>query len=230
MRSHETAGLSEVSGRQEPSDQTLTPTAIQDQTPRRTLTGTHFVAQKSALRFISRLDKQKYPKVFPYRWKTGVSLNTRDVVWRKDMDTYVLELMRKDLLKHLEYVGSRPAGYVVGCTSNEHVKRHTQVGAALWLGAVDEVTPNASEEEVAERYVDALQGNNGPPAYAMLDYRGRYIPAYNLQTLLGEKCLEQLRESNALFRDTMAVVKQKRNTVKVQMALWKLMGYLASDV
>ena len=154
------------------------------------------------------------------------------MVWRQDMDTYVLGLLRKDVLAKLKYVASRPAGYLVGCGAYEQIGKHVQVGAALWLGG----TAEGSSSTVLEGPGSggdagaASEGSVGPPpAYAMLDYRGRYIPLYNLQTLLGLECLEELKGWNAIFQDKFVVVKQKRNTVKVQLALWKLMGYLAAN-
>ena len=201
--------------------------------PSRTIAGTHFIAQKSSLQFISRLSKRQQPQLFPYRWKTSTGLDTRDIVWREDMDDFVLELMRKDILRQLKYLGSRPSGYMVRCTSYEQVKRHSQLAAALWLGGirghVGRKGPIDSEERAEGREVDELDSGQGPPAYAMLDYKGRHIPLYNVQRLLGEKYVEQLRESNVVFEDSIVVVKQKRNMVKAQLALWKLMGYLAPD-
>ena len=228
----EDAGLDEVSDN--PDSPTPLPATRTPQTPnpRRTLTGTHFIAQKSTLRFISRLEKEKYRKLFPLRWKTGSNLETREVVWRQDMDTYVLGLLRKDLLTSLKYIASRPVGYMVGCGAYEQIGKHAQVGAALWLGDIAE-GPNSTGLEGTGSGGDtgaASEESDGPPpAYAMLDYRGRYIPLYNLRTLLGIEYLEQLKGLNAIFQDKFVVVKQKRNTVKIQLALWKLMGYLAAN-
>ena len=142
------------------------------------------------------------------------------------MDDYVLKLMRDDVLRRLKYLSSRPSGYIVGCSTYEQVKEHSQIGAALWLGAVDEGIFQESERGVTKGGADAVKGSDNPPAYAMLEYKSRYIPICNLQTLLGSGYVEQLRHSDARFRDKLAVIKQKRNTVQVQLALWKLMGYL----
>ncbi|KAG7009955.1 hypothetical protein G7Y79_00001g002270 [Physcia stellaris] len=189
--------------------------------------------EKSTLRFISRLEKEKYRKLFPLRWKTGSNLETREVVWRQDMDTYVLGLLRKDLLTNLKYIASRPVGYMVGCGAYEQIGKHAQVGAALWLGDAAAEGPSSTGFEGTGSGGDtgaASEGSDGPPpAYAMLDYRGRYIPLYNLRTLLGLEYLEQLKGLNAIFQNKFVVVKQKRNTVKIQLALWKLMGYLAAN-
>lgn len=220
-------------GQHPPNDPPPTATD-KEKIPSRTVAGTHFIAQKSALQFISRLSKRQQPQLFPYRWKTGSGLETRDIVWREDMDDFVLELMRKDLVRQLKYLGSRPSGYMVRCTSYEQVKRHSQLAAALWLGKIGghmgSEGSTASEGRVEGREGGGLGDGEGPPAYAMLDYKGRYIPLYNVPRLLGEKYVEHLRESNAVFQGDIVVVKQKRNTLKAQLALWKLMGYLAPEM
>lgn len=169
--------------------------------------------------------------MFPLRWKVGANLETREVAWRQDMDTYVLELLRKELLTNLKYIGSRPSGYMVSCGSYEQIGKHAQVGAALWLDGTSEGQASRVLEGTGKGGDTgaASEGSVGPPAYAMLDYRGRYIPFYNLRTLLGVEFLEQLKGSNGIFQGKFVVVKQKRNTVKIHLALWKLMGYLAAN-
>ena len=158
------------------------------------------------------------------------------------MHDYVLELMRKDLVQQLKYLASRPSAYIMECEAYDKIERHAQLGAALWLGGEDggiSVSDQSggrgkgfdmSDDEVKEEEEKVEKDENPgeePPPYAMLNYRGRYIPIYNAQTLLGEKFVQQLRESDARFQGKIAVIRQKRNTVKVHLALWKLMGYLA---
>ena len=201
----------------------------QREKPLRTMAGTYFAAQRATIQFISRLDKHEYSKMFPYRWKNSMALNTKDIVWREDMDTYVLGLMRKNLARDLQYMSSRASGYVARSTY-EQVGSHPQLGAALWLGAWDSRSSISVEGTGIDGEADLSIGSAGPPAYATLDYRGCYIPIFNLQTLLGNKPLEQLRESNSFFQGELAVISERRDTVKVQMALWKLMGYLAEGV
>ena len=204
-------------------------TIMQQGTPLRTMMGTYFVAQRSTIQFISRLNLQQHHRFFPEKWKSAEDLNTRDVVWREDMDTYVLKLMRQDLMSQLQYLSSRPSGYIVG-TTYQHFERHFQLGAALWLGAGNAESSTSVEGTGTDGEADMSNGSTGPPAYAMLNYNGRYIPLFNLQTLLGNKPLEKLREFRPSFRDEIAVIKAKQNTVKLQMDLWKVMGYLAGGV
>ena len=200
-----------------------TATTQREKNPFRTMAGTHFAAQRATIRFISRMDKQRYSKLLPYRWKSSAILNTQDIVWREDMDTYVLGLMRKDFLRELQHVSSRP-GYVASSTY-ERIERHPQLAAALRLGAGDAESSFHDEGTGVDDEAGMLIG----PAYTLMEYKGRSIPVFNLQTLLGDESLARLRASNPVFQGEIAVIREKRNTVKVQMALWKLVGYLAEN-
>ena len=66
-----------------------------------------------------------------------------------------------------------------------------------------------------------------PPHYAMTTYKNTYIPVYNLLTLLSAERLQQLRAECPIFQNEILVIKSKLPTVKLQVALWRLMGYLA---
>ncbi len=163
----------------------------------------------------------------PYRWKQDSSFKVADLVWREDMDTFVLEILRENVARRLAYLASSTAAYISSCRDHEHISKHHQVGAVLWLGpnskdTVETGFPNKDEAGTGDF------GELGPPPYAMHHYKNHYIPVYNLLTLLGPTKLRTLREtSSSHFGDQYAVIKMKRLTVEVQLELWKLLGYLA---
>lgn len=179
--------------------------------PARTVAGSHIIAHQSALRLISNLKQRSYMQILPHRWKNDARFKADQIIWRKDMDTFVLELLRKRAVKLLQYLGTRPAAYVVPCQDYEDIQNKHQAGAVLWLGG-----PNADKDH--------------PPPYAMMGFKssGR-IPLYNLPALLGSEHLSQLRGASKIFDSTLAVIKRKHNTAECQLHLWKLMGYVASD-
>ena len=163
----------------------------------------------------------------PYRWKQDPNLKVADIVWREDMDTFVLETLRENVARRLAYLAKSAAAYISSCKDHEHISKHHQVGAVLWLG------PN-SEDTARTGFPDkdgAATGDfreSGPPSYAMHHYKNHYIPVYNLLALLGPTKLRNLREtSSSHFGDQYAVIKMRRLTVEVQLELWKLLGYLA---
>ncbi|KAL8708215.1 MAG: hypothetical protein Q9220_006885 [cf. Caloplaca sp. 1 TL-2023] len=183
----------------------------------RAVAGSNIIAQQSAMRFMSNVKHKTYLQMLPHRWKLDPRFKADEVVWRKDMDSFVLDLMRKQLVKSLQYLGSRPAAYISQCEVFEDIQKKHQPGAVLWLGEPgSDHEPQTNEE--------------APPFYAMVKYRDAgHIPVYHIPLLLGTDYLQQLRNSDKTFGATLVVIKHKRNTLDTLMQLWKMMGYVASD-
>lgn len=67
-----------------------------------------------------------------------------------------------------------------------------------------------------------------PPFYAMISYRSKYVPIYNLPALLGTKHMETLRKLGSNWvEEELVFVRQRQKTIELQIALWRLMGYMA---
>ena len=217
-----------------------------DSTSPNELSSTHLPAHADALRFISKLKRRQFRHLIPWRWKEDLTLNLDELVFREDMADYVLSLLRNNVVRRLAYLGARTAGYISRCDGWDYIDKHHQVAAVLWLGEprtgakavgkeLDEKVggPRSSAlpatEVLGEVTADdsAALREEGPPPYAMVHYKGRYVPAYNLPSLLRQKDLGRLETECEHMRGSMAILKHKHATVEVQMALWKLMGYLA---
>ncbi len=216
---------SEVSSSESPLDHTAT-ALIQEvagfqakpsgRTPSQTVAGRYIVNQQSATKLMCDIKRKLYLQMLPHRWKQDTRFKTDDIVLREDMDHFVLDLMRKKALRLMQYLSSKPAAYIAECQDFADAQGKHQPGAVLWLGA-----PGGEAQSTASE--------RPPPPFAMLKYRSAgHIPVYNLASLLGPEYLAKLRESSRLFNNTMAVVKQKRNTLTTLMHLWQLMGYAAS--
>ena len=191
--------------------------------------GTSYLASQGLLRHVSELPESRYRSLMPYRWKQDSNFKIADIVWREDMDTFVLEILRENVARRLAYLASSTAAYISSCRDHEHISKHHQVGAVLWLGPNSEDTSETSfsDKDGAET---GDFGELGPPPYAMHHYKDHYIPVYNLLTLLGPTKLRNLRGTRSShFGDQYAVIKMKRLTVEVQLELWKLLGYLTSE-
>lgn len=144
------------------------------------------------------------------------------------MDKFVLDILRRNVSKTLSYLASRPAAYIAPCKSYDSINKHGQVAAVLWLRGDADTSFHDESLTGAATSFDVRE--TGPPPYAMHYYKTYYIPYYNLAALLGPSQLSALRESRPdHYGDQFAVVKLKRPTVKVQLELWKLLGYLAQD-
>ena len=203
-----------------------TPTTLKS--PIRTLSGTHFLASRHVLAHVSALTPVQYKRLLPYRWKQDTSVKLPEIIWREDMNIFVLEILRRNVLKTLCYLASRPAAYISPCNAYESVNEHSQVAAVLWLRK----PPNTSlnDEPVTSDATSFDIGETGPPPHAMHYYKTRYIPNYNLPALLGPSRLSALQKDRPdHYGDRFAVIKLKRTTVKVQLELWKLLGYMAQD-
>ena len=196
--------------------------------PSRTLSSTHFLASRQVLAHVSGLTPSKYKRLMPYRWRQDPSVKLPDIIWREDMDVLVLEILRRNLSKTLSYLASRPAAYIAPCKSYDGINNHAQVAAVLWLNK-DTDTPINDESPSGDTI--AFDGREtGPPTYAMHYYKSQYIACYNLAALLGPIELSALQETRPNhYSDQLALIKLKRNTVKVQLELWKLLGYIVQD-
>jgi hypothetical protein len=140
-------------------------------------------------------------------------------IWREDMESLVLRLMRRRVLEDLIYLSTLSADttrdpYVVRCQTWDDVKDDKyrgQRGCVLWLGPEGE--------------------DGGPGPRATMDIPGvkygRKIAVHNLWRLLGEEGVEKLRESVELFREGEVFLVLRKRTVEMQMKLWKLQGFLA---
>ena len=194
----------------------------------RTLSSTHFLASRQVLAHVSGLTPVHYKRLMPYRWKQDPSVKLPEIVWREDMDIFVLETLRRNLSKTLSYLASRSAAYVTPCKDHDSINKHSQVAAVLWLrnDADNSIRNEPSTGDTT--YFDV--GETAPPPYAMHHHKTCYIPYYNLAALLGPSQLSALQGSRPEhYGDPLAVIKLKRTTVKVQLELWKLLGYVAQD-
>ncbi|KAA6415461.1 MAG: hypothetical protein FRX48_00176 [Lasallia pustulata] len=187
--------------------------------------GAHILAQHHCLSQVSVMKRREYLGSLPKPWKDSFGMEAKRIVWREDMATFVLELLRQKVMKQLAWLVSNSSGYVVRCYGGyKQIADSHQAAAALWLGhaRVTAVVPNTAEgvdsngTASTESEMD-LKGSMQPPSpYAMAEYAGRCIPIYNLQTLLGEKHVLNLRESHEIYGGEITVIKDKNATFQWQ--------------
>ena len=185
----------------------------------------YVVSSFPALEKVSLLGSRQTHRFLPFFWKDQLGLQSRNIVWRKDMPDYVLDQMRGEAMKGLSYLASRLGNvYLVpmqGVWSS--VDKVSQAGAFLWTGvkkretAFDETTQESGGSELLP-----------PPPYAMLDWRKHRTVVYNLPYVLGDRHFGRLMESLPIFENELIAMKRKSNTAGLQMIFWKIMGYLAS--
>jgi hypothetical protein len=191
---------------------------------------------------------ERFPNARDSQWK---AFRRQRIRWRSDVDTFVLELMRRRVVEGLKYLagdvtpkkelryvyGPKKRGYLVPCEKGwEGVGKSKQVGAILWVG------PRGGDHELVTKGADVVKEDEqdgeavaveaeGPGEFATLDSdkeRKSKVPVHNLRLLLGDAYVEDLRKhAPKTFDSELVVLKNKRTTIDVQLRLWKLQGYLA---
>lgn len=235
--------------------------------------GSYFLSSRSVLHTISvkgRTPKHKNPYHFrslPARWKADPSLSPGTLVWRTDMDEFVLEQLRDHTVRVLEYAAMSFASHLHSKNhGNKPRLQRSNLAAVLWLGnpAKSDTASSTSPKHPAYTEIAALQSdsiisaaqehqehekepcraatsdvipltpekgpsiNTDPPLfYAMVSYRSKYVPIYNLPALLGAKHMKTLRKLGSNWvKEELVFVRQRQKTIALQMALWRLMGYM----
>ncbi|QSZ34718.1 hypothetical protein DSL72_007573 [Monilinia vaccinii-corymbosi] len=146
-------------------------------------------------------------------------------VWRSDMDTFILELLRRRTAELLDYLCTKGREYIHECESWERVEYSSKVGCVLWMGQKSTL----GEEGASER--EQEQEQEIPPGEfetRKIGLRGRIVPVFNLWTMMGKQWVEKMREGNEIFGNQILVLRHKNATKVALMKLWQLQGYVAT--
>ncbi|MCJ1463777.1 hypothetical protein MMC07_002386 [Pseudocyphellaria aurata] len=206
--------------------------------------GNYFLSSYRVINFLSKAQKGLIFRVLSLRWKSGNEPALRQTIWRRDMHIFILDLLRKDALEKLRTPATQYKSHLLEDISDVPLGF---VSAALWLGKSEGHVPEATTLHNREMVLDngKAAGNRlehgdlstsreesnstGPPHYAMMSRpTGCYIPVYNLRVLMGAERLQELRSMARIFGCETVYLRQRRKTLRLQMALWKLMGYMNS--
>ncbi|KAI1099827.1 hypothetical protein F4804DRAFT_320803 [Jackrogersella minutella] len=148
------------------------------------------------------------------------------VVWRKDMDTYIRDLMRQEIVNDLLYLSKLctedKRHYVTKCYGWDDVQfKHK--GAVLWF-------------EHPEENRDASVAGSQPGRFATYkidttDTRGEplqtSVAVHNMPLLLGPDQCDYVKKEAAALKDGSIFMLAGRRSTNLQAKLWKLQGYLA---
>ena len=170
-------------------------------------------------------------------WQDHQGIKPNAVVWRKDMQTFVLKYLRQHVHDGLRMVSERLPKYLVPCDSWEVVGQSTTLGAILWfppaIKAGDSRMDGENEDaEIADDWTELSKSfttANVPPTYAMFTWRGQQIPVYNMPLLLGPSLSSETHQLLPANESTsgLVILQMKRRTTRLLMDFWKLMGYIA---
>ncbi|KAK2009257.1 hypothetical protein LZ32DRAFT_620798 [Colletotrichum eremochloae] len=209
----------------EPQNPAETPVAQQKATQKLLRRSpTFYVLARKPL--IKSLGGSKNKTPFGEKWKILLSKRegsfaqhvAKRQVWREDMDDFVLDNMRRNVMKYLIYfaelrVGRDHRTYLLRLGSWDRAATIPQRGCLLWYHA----------ENGPQRQDAALE------PFATYDVpKAKYerkLPVYDLGWLLGEDYLAKLREI-PMFRDSSLFLLRKQRSIPLQLYLWKLQAYM----
>ncbi|KXX81494.1 hypothetical protein MMYC01_201744 [Madurella mycetomatis] len=155
--------------------------------------------------------------------QSRLPLVLKQASWRSDMDTFILELIRRRVVESLLHFAtiSEKEGrkkYLVKCETWDGVKELKHRGCLLFLGRQEggcsDSEPESPPPRLSTMTIDGVKF-------------GRKLAVHNLMVLLGEEHTARLRRESWLLRDGSLFLLGRQATVKLQMLLWKLQGYMA---
>jgi hypothetical protein len=167
-------------------------------------------------------------------------VNKTEVVWRQDMDSFILKALQKQALHDLLYLSKKAHMYLrpvrkidydvgVGETWNKH-QASSKIGAFLWLGHGKNGTDLNTQVARLNGKDPDDPGALEVPGFVRTDVTFGYmrdVPVYDLTKLLSPADVLTLR---AKLKDgeveDLFCISVKTMTVQAQMNLWKLVGYL----
>ncbi|OTB02602.1 hypothetical protein M426DRAFT_322523 [Hypoxylon sp. CI-4A] len=168
-----------------------------------------------------------------YKRVVGVTARYRNlagkVIWRQDMDTYILDMMRQDIVNDILYLSKLCVEdsryYIVKCYGWDDVQ-YKHRGAVLWFGEPDE---DAGSD----------RDRNQPGPFSTFDIQTKdihgdplvtSITVHNIPMLLGAEQAKQVKKEAATLNDGSIFMLAGRRTTKLQLKLWRLQGYLADYI
>ncbi|KAL4740121.1 hypothetical protein BDV11DRAFT_214723 [Aspergillus similis] len=194
-----------------------------------------------------RKTKQKnfIANLVPHRWKPPLGpLNAehqKRLAWRADMPDFVLEVKRREVLKHLKHVSD-----ALGSKNKSHARwmsfdvQKPYSGETLVEGLMTEALAGKEVPEGLESGVFLVLGDGSGaggagdadeaaafPEFVALPGSSRKVPIFNLTRLLSQAELEEIRTYHDRFQKFGAFFKPSRQLcIDAVLALWNLEGYV----
>ncbi|GFF31842.1 hypothetical protein IFM46972_03359 [Aspergillus udagawae] len=189
-------------------------------------------------------------RLVPFRWKHPLGpLTNREekrLIWREDMPEFVLERMRKHVLKKLkdmygaqkrsksrleslniiEVEDSSCDALLEGLRRLEKIER-MECGGVLVMGRRLEQFENGDSSTAQEQVHDHEPAKSPYPDLVTLPQSQSKVPVFDLTELLSQADLAEVRNYGPLFGNT-ALILSPDNPAAVQalLALWKLKAFI----
>ena len=207
---------------------TQSPNSTQAQVPITKIPTEPAVGSRS-LRIMARGDAMSYitskrgrrnalSTLIPWRWKELSYVPYQRLVWREDMEAFILRLLQKKVVRHLLILGRGLRDHRVKYfipTRDRLANLAFKGESALQPGAV-----------LFLRY-----GSKTPvPARVAVGGEGRQVPLYDLKALLLREDIQNLKDScRSIFIFQIVLLREKRFSLEVLKWLWILQQYVDSS-
>ncbi|KAK0371546.1 hypothetical protein CLIM01_11098 [Colletotrichum limetticola] len=147
------------------------------------------------------------------------------LVWRQDMGDFVLENLRKNIMKYVTGYVEADEGHsscIQPLETWEDVHDAQKRSCLMWYDAANIPARESRWDEWME------EGKVKPFAtYDVPDAKyEKSLPIYDIGRLMGPKYLAKLREI-PVFRERSLFVVKKKRSIPLQLYLWKLQAYMA---
>lgn len=146
----------------------------------------------------------------------GLTGTLNKAIWRKDMDSHILELMRRRVFEGLVHLSSlcetRDRHYLTSLESPDQLSNFHQLGCVFLLGE----TPVQGEHRGSQQPILSL--GKLPTGFT--------VPVYGISDLLGDTYVARLQLVSPKFQGTAMVLLRGQRTVALQKRLWKLYSYI----
>lgn len=192
-------------------------------------------------------------RLVPFRWKHPLGpFTTREekrLIWREDMPEFVLERMRKHVLKKLKDMyrtQKRPKSelgslrviqvkdnsydaLLEGLGRLEKIER-MECSGVLVLGRQVEGRENGDSETAQEQAHDCELAKSLYPDLVTLPQYQSKVPVFDLSELLSPADLAEIRSYGPQFENTaLILIPVNPTAVQALLALWKLKAFLRSQ-
>lgn len=149
-------------------------------------------------------------------------------IWRKDMDSWLLEIMRRRVVDGLLYFADKVENadrrYLIKCKTWDEAKEYNHRGCLLYFGEALVTNPISTPGSKPATMA-------GLPRLSTMSIETKQLngklAVHNMQDLLSEPHFHRLKAESSILRDGSLFLLGRAPTMELQLLLWKLQGYLS---
>ena len=209
---------------------------LSDTRPQR-LSSNYMIATRGAMDKALKVKASQLSSLYPLRWKDRLGSELlKNGYLREDMGTFIHQLMQKKVKRLLIYTALLGNAYLTLFQTKKHTRKdHFKAGSSiLWLRGSKEGESkqdfSAFVNSASKAYDCSVRAVSRSSDVVLLHCHDKpMLPVFNLQSLLNESAIEELKRRYAVFECHVLYVAPKHTTAKLIGWLWRLVGYGAEQ-